>query len=42
MLSDDELNVFQTRCFSAPLQAHELSGIKAVVAKKVPEVRDSQ
>ena len=38
MLSDDELNVFQTRCFAAPLQAHELSGIKTVVSKQRPEV----
>ena len=38
MLSDSELNTFQTRCFAAPLQAHELAGIKSVVAVKLPEV----
>lgn len=39
ILNDDELNLFQTKCFAAPLQSHELSGIKTVVADKMPEVR---
>ena len=39
ILDDDELNLFQTKCFAAPLQSHELSGIKTVVADKMPEVK---
>ena len=39
ILDDDELNLFQTKCFAAPLQSHELSGIKTVVADKMPEVQ---
>ncbi|KAK9847488.1 hypothetical protein WJX84_010427 [Apatococcus fuscideae] len=35
-LSNKELNAFQTKCFSAPLQPEELVGIKKVVADKVP------
>ena len=42
VLSDEELNAFQTRCFAAPLQAHELSGIKTVVARKLPQVRSPE
>ena len=38
ILDDDELNLFQTKCFAAPLQPHELSGIKTVVADKMPQV----
>ena len=37
-LSNKELNAFQTKCFSAPLQPEELVGIKKVVADKVPGV----
>lgn len=39
ILSDDELNAFQIKCFSAPLQPEELSGVKAVVASKMRQVR---
>ncbi|KAK9867983.1 hypothetical protein WJX84_007975 [Apatococcus fuscideae] len=35
-LSNKELNVFQTKCFSAPLQPEEIVGIKKVVSEKVP------
>ncbi|KAF7068595.1 hypothetical protein CFC21_074334 [Triticum aestivum] len=41
-LSDVELNDFQVRCFSAPLQPTEISGVKRVVQEKMPEgVNDS-
>jgi len=33
LLDDDELNDFQRVCFSAPLQARELDGVKEVVAQ---------
>ncbi|KAG2534364.1 hypothetical protein PVAP13_9NG062195 [Panicum virgatum] len=36
-LSDVELNDFQVRCFSAPLQHTEISGVKRVVQEKLPE-----
>lgn len=36
-LSDVELNEFQVRCFSAPLQPTEISGVKRVVQEKMPE-----
>ncbi|KQK12537.1 mitochondrial Rho GTPase 1 [Brachypodium distachyon] len=36
-LSDVELNDFQVRCFSAPLQPTEISGVKRVVQEKMPE-----
>ena len=38
-LSDDELNAFQVRCFSMPLQPDELLGVKNVVSEKMPQVR---
>lgn len=37
LLSDAELNAFQTKCFSAPLQRSELDAIKEVVASILPE-----
>ncbi len=37
-LSNKELNAFQTKCFSAPLQPEELVGIKKVVKDRVPNV----
>ncbi|KAK9829241.1 hypothetical protein WJX72_004718 [[Myrmecia] bisecta] len=36
-LSDEELNAFQIKCFSAPLQPEELVGVKRVVAEKMPQ-----
>ncbi|ONM10703.1 Mitochondrial Rho GTPase 1 [Zea mays] len=36
-LSDVELNEFQVRCFNAPLQPTEISGVKRVVQEKMPE-----
>ncbi|GJN22913.1 hypothetical protein PR202_gb10521 [Eleusine coracana subsp. coracana] len=36
-LSDVELNEFQVKCFSAPLQSTEISGVKRVVQDKMPE-----
>ncbi|XP_058083683.1 mitochondrial Rho GTPase 1-like isoform X3 [Magnolia sinica] len=36
-LSDAELNDFQVRCFSAPLQPSEIVGVKKVVQDKLPE-----
>ncbi|XP_020276948.1 mitochondrial Rho GTPase 1-like [Asparagus officinalis] len=36
-LSDSELNEFQVRCFSAPLQPTEIVGVKKVVQEKMPE-----
>ncbi|GJM97017.1 hypothetical protein PR202_ga13909 [Eleusine coracana subsp. coracana] len=36
-LSDVELNDFQVKCFSAPLQPTEISGVKRVVQEKMPE-----
>ncbi|XP_058077713.1 mitochondrial Rho GTPase 1-like [Magnolia sinica] len=36
-LSDSELNDFQVRCFSAPLQPAEIIGVKKVVQDKLPE-----
>lgn len=36
-LSDAELNEFQVRCFSAPLQPSEIGGVKRVVQEKIPE-----
>lgn len=38
-LNDTELNVFQVKCFSAPLQPEEIIGVKQVVAEKMPQVR---
>ncbi len=38
LLSDDELNEFQQRCFDAPLQAQELEGIKEVVTQGAREM----
>lgn len=41
LLSDVELNAFQSRCFSAPLQQSELEGVKDVVQSIAPQgVRD--
>lgn len=37
LLDDDELNDFQRVCFSAPLQARELDGVKEVVAQSDEE-----
>uniref|UniRef100_A0A7N0TFT6 Mitochondrial Rho GTPase n=1 Tax=Kalanchoe fedtschenkoi TaxID=63787 RepID=A0A7N0TFT6_KALFE len=36
-LSDAELNDFQVRCFNAPLQPSEITGVKRVVEDKLPE-----
>ncbi|KAG8061451.1 hypothetical protein GUJ93_ZPchr0003g17457 [Zizania palustris] len=36
-LSDVELNDFQVKCFNAPLQPTEISGVKRVVQEKMPE-----
>ncbi|CAM8914754.1 unnamed protein product [Rhodiola kirilowii] len=36
-LSDAELNDFQVRCFNAPLQQSEITGVKRVVEDKLPE-----
>ncbi|KAF3454463.1 hypothetical protein FNV43_RR04910 [Rhamnella rubrinervis] len=36
-LSDAELNDFQVKCFSAPLQPSEIVGVKRVVQEKLPE-----
>eukprot|EP01023_Acetabularia_acetabulum_P048411 TRINITY_DN51168_c0_g1_i1.p1 TRINITY_DN51168_c0_g1~~TRINITY_DN51168_c0_g1_i1.p1 ORF type:complete len:238 (-),score=54.42 TRINITY_DN51168_c0_g1_i1:23-682(-) len=36
-LNDAELNMFQVRCFAAPLQEDELDQVKSVVRSKVPE-----
>lgn len=36
-LSDEELNDFQVKCFSAPLQPSEIEGVKRVVQEKLPE-----
>ncbi|KAK9756747.1 hypothetical protein RND81_01G118300 [Saponaria officinalis] len=36
-LSDAELNEFQVKCFNAPLQPSEISGVKRVVQDKLPE-----
>ncbi|KAG0468484.1 hypothetical protein HPP92_017812 [Vanilla planifolia] len=36
-LSDAELNEFQVRCFSAPLQPSEIVGVKKVVQEKMPD-----
>lgn len=35
-LDDTELNSFQVRCFNAPLQAEEITGVKKVVRDKMP------
>lgn len=37
LLSDVELNGFQSKCFSAPLQQSELEGVKEVVRSILPE-----
>ncbi|CAO2832721.1 unnamed protein product [Amaranthus hypochondriacus] len=36
-LSDAELNDFQVKCFNAPLQPSEITGVKRVVQEKLPE-----
>nr|CAD1821942.1 unnamed protein product [Ananas comosus var. bracteatus] len=36
-LSDAELNDFQVKCFNAPLQPSEITGVKRVVQEKMPE-----
>ncbi|KAI3773084.1 hypothetical protein L6452_04282 [Arctium lappa] len=36
-LNDNELNEFQVRCFSVPLQPSEIVDVKRVVQEKVPE-----
>ncbi|KAL5982547.1 Mitochondrial Rho GTPase 1 [Asimina triloba] len=36
-LNDAELNDFQVRCFSAPLQSSEIAGVKKVVQDKLPD-----
>jgi hypothetical protein len=38
-LNDAELNAFQVWCFSAPLQPHELMGVKDVVRQHRPQAR---
>ncbi|XP_071964216.1 mitochondrial Rho GTPase 1-A-like isoform X1 [Antedon mediterranea] len=37
VLNDYELNLFQRRCFNAPLQPQALDDVKTVVKKNVPE-----
>ncbi|XP_038068688.1 mitochondrial Rho GTPase 1-A-like isoform X1 [Patiria miniata] len=37
VLNDYELNLFQRRCFNAPLQPQALDDVKAVVRKNIPE-----
>lgn len=37
-LNDNELNRFQVKCFNAPLQPTELSGVKEVVGDRLPGV----
>lgn len=37
ILNDYELNLFQRRCFNAPLQPQALDDVKAVVRKNIPE-----
>ncbi|GAB2296859.1 Mitochondrial Rho GTPase 1 [Dionaea muscipula] len=41
-LSDAELNDFQVKCFSAPLQSSEINDVKRVVQDKVPEGVDDR
>ncbi|KAF0910972.1 hypothetical protein E2562_005362 [Oryza meyeriana var. granulata] len=36
-LSDVELNKFQVRCFNTPLQPDEITGVKRVIQKHMPE-----
>ncbi|KAI9489577.1 EF hand associated-domain-containing protein [Zychaea mexicana] len=36
ILNDNELNDFQRKCFNAPLQPHELDGVKEVVKQHEP------
>ncbi|XP_020254542.1 mitochondrial Rho GTPase 1-like [Asparagus officinalis] len=36
-LSDSELNDFQVKCFSAPLQPTEIAGVKKVVQEKMSD-----
>lgn len=37
LLSNTEINAFQSKCFAAPLQQSELDGVKEVVRKVLPE-----
>ena len=37
-LNDAELNAFQVKCFSAPLQPEELIGVRKVVSETMPQV----
>ena len=37
ILSDEELNEFQRKCFNTPLQPHEIEGVKQIVLEKVKE-----
>ena len=37
-LNDEELNRFQIKCFHAPLQPIELTGVKEVVGDRLPGV----
>ena len=37
-LDDNELNSFQVKCFNAPLQSTELTGVKQVVGERLPGV----
>lgn len=37
LLSDTELNVFQKRCFNAPLQPQVLEDVKAVLSKNISD-----
>lgn len=36
LLDDVELNEFQRQCFDAPLQTHELAGIKEILLEESP------
>ncbi|KAJ3339655.1 ERMES complex Ca(2+)-binding regulatory GTPase gem1 [Kappamyces sp. JEL0680] len=36
-LDDEEIDIFQRKCFGAPLQKHELESVKAVVRQNEPE-----
>ena len=37
LLSDVELNIFQRRCFNAPLQPQILDDVKAVLGKNISD-----
>ncbi|KAI1299961.1 Mitochondrial Rho GTPase 1 [Halotydeus destructor] len=37
ILSDDELNAFQRKCFGSPLQDHALDDVKSIVKRTIPD-----